>query len=93
MSRGLLKGFSCLSARDYQLLNHAYCDFRCLYATRCCVLHEWLYLLRLLILAFSLFHFFLFPAALTADVECNGILRVPLYLHLLGWLRHCQLLL
>jgi hypothetical protein len=60
---------------------------------RYCVLHGWLYLLRLLILAFSLSRFFLFPAALIGDVERNGILRALLYLHLLGWLRCYQLLL
>jgi hypothetical protein len=40
-----------------------------------------------------LIRFILFPAALIADLERNGNLRVPIYLHLLGWLLRCQLLL
>jgi hypothetical protein len=92
MSQGFMKGLSYLSTRDCRLMIRAYCALCYLYATRYCVLHGWLYLLRLLILAFSLSLFFLSPAALIADVVRNVILRVLLYLHLLGWLRCCQLL-
>jgi hypothetical protein len=88
MNRGFLRGSSYLCAQYCRPENRAYYVCRCLCVTHCCVLCGKFYLLHSLILTFSFFTFFLFLAASIVDVGHNDILRVPLSLHLLGWLHH-----
>jgi hypothetical protein len=85
LERFLLSEYSRLSTRERCLL--------CLPLFVCNALLRASWMALLATLTNSRLLLISFPAALIADVERNGILRVLLYLHLLGWLHRCQLLL